>query len=218
MKRVLLLLAVIGFAVQSAAAAQSLADVARKEQARRKTVKKTAPVYTNKDVRPSSGPAEAPPPAGAATASTAQGAAPAAEGEPPAAGQETTEGAEGSGPKGSGAEGAGAAGGEPGEASRTDEEQRADDEARWRERMREARAALERNQMFEQALESRINALWADFTARDDPAQRAAIDAERKKAIAQRDRVKAEIVAQTKAIADIEEEARRAGVPPGWLR
>jgi hypothetical protein len=208
MKRVLLLLAVIGFAVQSAAAAQSLADVARKEQARRKTVKKTAPVYTNKDVRPSSGPAEAPPPAGAATAPAAEGAAPAAAGEPPAAGQDTTAAAEGSE----------AEGGKADEASRTDEEQRADDEARWRERMREARAALERNQMFEQALESRINALWADFTARDDPAQRAAIDAERKKAIAQRDRVKAEIVAQTKAIADIEEEARRAGVPPGWLR
>jgi hypothetical protein len=209
MKRVLLLLAVIGFAVQSAAAAQSLADVARKEQARRKTVKKTAPVYTNKDVRPSDAPADATPPAGAGTAAAAQGATPAAEGEPPAAGQETTAGAEGSGE---------AEGGEQGQASRTDEEQRADDEARWRERMREARAALERNQMFEQALESRINALWADFTARDDPAQRAAIDAERKKAIAQRDRVKAEIVAQTKAIADIEEEARRASVPPGWLR
>lgn len=208
MKRVLLLLAVVGIAVQSVAVAQSLADVARKEQARRKTVKKTAPVYTNKDVRPSSGPADAPPPAGAATAAAAEGAAPAAAGEPPAAGQDTTAGAEGSE----------AEGGKPDEASRTDEEQRADDEARWRERMREARAALERNQMFEQALESRINALWADFTARDDPAQRAAIDAERKKAIAQRDRVKAEIVAQTKAIADIEEEARRAGVPPGWLR
>jgi hypothetical protein len=213
MKRVLLLLAVIGFAVQSAAAAQSLADVAKKEQARRKTVKKTAPVYTNKDVRPSSRPADTTPPAGAGAAGAGQGATPAAEGETPAAGQDTTAGAEGPG-----AEGAAAAGAAPGEASRTDEEQRADDEARWRERMREARAALERNQMFEQALESRINALWADFTARDDPAQRAAIDAERKKAIAQRDRVKAEIVAQTKAIADIEEEARRAGVPPGWLR
>ena len=209
MKRVLLLLAVIGFAVQAAASAQSLADVARKEQARRKTVKKTAPVYTNKDVRPSGAPADATPPAGTGTAAAAPGTAPAALGEPPAAGQETTAGAEGSEE---------AEGGEHGEASRTDEEQRADDEARWRERMREARAALERNQMFEQALESRINALWADFTARDDPAQRAAIDAERKKAIAQRDRVKAEIVAQTKAIADIEEEARRAGVPPGWLR
>jgi hypothetical protein len=207
MKRVLLLLAVIGLAVP-AAAAQSLADVARKEQARRKTVKKTAPVYTNKDVRPTSAPADATPPTAAETAAGGQGAAPAAEGGAPAAGQETTGGAEGSG----------AEGGEQGETPRTDEEQRADDEARWRERMREARAALERNQMFEQALESRINALWADFTARDDPAQRAAIDAERKKAIAQRDRVKAEIVAQTKAIADIEEEARRAGVPPGWLR
>jgi len=32
------------------------------------------------------------------------------------------------------------------------------------------------------------------------------------------ERLKKEIQQQTKAIADIEEEARRAGVPPGWLR
>jgi hypothetical protein len=30
--------------------------------------------------------------------------------------------------------------------------------------------------------------------------------------------VKNDIVQQTKAIAGIQEEARRAGVPPGWLR
>ena len=30
--------------------------------------------------------------------------------------------------------------------------------------------------------------------------------------------MKKEIAEQTKAISDIEEEARKAGVPPGWLR
>ena len=32
------------------------------------------------------------------------------------------------------------------------------------------------------------------------------------------DRVKVEIAEQKKKIEDIEEEARKAGVPPGWLR
>jgi SMC interacting uncharacterized protein involved in chromosome segregation len=84
--------------------------------------------------------------------------------------------------------------------------------------MTEAREALERNEVFAQALQSQINALQADFVSRDDPAQRSLIEQQRKKSLAQLDRVKAEIVTLKKAIADIEEEARRAGVPPGWLR
>jgi hypothetical protein len=32
------------------------------------------------------------------------------------------------------------------------------------------------------------------------------------------ERVQAEIVQYRKQIADIEEEARKAGIPPGWLR
>jgi hypothetical protein len=53
---------------------------------------------------------------------------------------------------------------------------------------------------------------------RDDPAQRAVIADNRQKSLAELDRVKSEIEKNKKAIADIEEEARRAGVPPGWLR
>ena len=86
------------------------------------------------------------------------------------------------------------------------------------ERMTDARQALERSQMYHDALQSKINALWADFTARDDRAQREVIETERKKALAEYDRVKLEIEANKKAIDDLEEEARRAGVPPGWLR
>ena len=92
------------------------------------------------------------------------------------------------------------------------------DEKYWRDRITAARAALERHQIFLDALQSRINALTADFTARDDPAQRALIGIERQRALAELDKVKAEIQQMTQQIADIEEEARRAGVPPGWLR
>lgn len=92
------------------------------------------------------------------------------------------------------------------------------DEAYWRRRITEARAALERSQIFADALQSRINALTTDFVNRDDPAQRAQIELERQRAIAELERVKKEIAEHTQAIADIEEEARKAGVPPGWLR
>ena len=181
--------------------AQSLAEVAAKEEARRKQTKKASKVYTNKDVKPS-GRADAPAspaPAGGGAAGVSAGA-----------GEQT--GSQETPPE----EGAKAEG--DGDKPLSDEEARANDEKRWRARITEARGALERSEIFAQALQSQINALQADFVARDDPAQRAVIETQRKKSLAQLDQVKAEIVAQKKAIADIEEEARRAGVPPGWLR
>lgn len=94
----------------------------------------------------------------------------------------------------------------------------AKDEAWWRKRITLAREELRRNEMFAEALQTRINALTNDFTARDDPFQRAKIAEERTTALAELQRVKTDIESTRKTIADIEEEARRAGVPPGWLR
>lgn len=92
------------------------------------------------------------------------------------------------------------------------------DEAWWRQRITRAREDLRRNEMFAEALQTRINALTSDFTSRDDPYQRARIADDRQKAMAEFDRVRSEIELQKKKIGDIEEEARRASVPPGWLR
>lgn len=180
------LLAILALTVASAASAsaQSLADLARKEESRRKQLKQSSKVLTNKDLRPSDHPP--PPPPVATTPAPAPGAGPDA---PPAK--------------------------SPGD---LDEEQAQKDEQAWRQKMKDARVALERNQMYADALQSKINALWADFTARDDPAQRAQIELERKRALAEQERVKGEIEAQKKAVADLEEEARKAGVPPGWIR
>ena len=72
--------------------------------------------------------------------------------------------------------------------------------------------------MFAEALQTRINSLTSDFSARDDPYQRAQLADDRQKALAELSRVKGEIDAGTKLIAEIEEEARQAGVPPGWIR
>jgi type IV secretory pathway VirB10-like protein len=165
----------------ASAGAQSLADVARREDARRKQVRKPSRVLTNKDLKPSETPSLPPPPADAKAPAKTEAAAPA-------------------------------------EPEVTDEEKRQKDEQAWRQRMTDSRQALERSQMYLDALQSKVNALWADFTARDDPAQRGKIQTERQKALAEFDRVKSEIEANKKAVDDLEEEARRAGVPAGWLR
>jgi hypothetical protein len=81
-----------------------------------------------------------------------------------------------------------------------------------------ARDALSRSQTFADALQSQINALYTEFVNMSDPAQRAVIEQKRLAAIAEQDRVKADITRQTKALSDIEDEARRANVPAGWLR
>lgn len=182
MRLVPLLVLVLLAAWASPVAAQSLADVARKEEARRKQVKQSSRVITNKDLRPTDrvSPPPVAPPAGAASPAPEAGA-PA---DPPA----------------------------------DEAAQREQDEQAWRQKMADARIALERSQMYSDALQSKINALWADFTARDDPAQRAQLELERKRALAEQERVKGEIEKQKKAIADLEEEARKAGVPPGWIR
>ena len=181
-------------AVATPLAAQSLADVARAEEARRKTVKGQAKVYTNETLRgPDGGDPPAPP-------TSAEPAAPAAGTDKPAP-------AAGSKPSTSGA----------GDSTKSATDP-AKDEKYWRDRMTEARNALARSQTFADALQSQINGLYAEFVNKDDPAQRAVIEQKRLAAIAEQDRVKSEVVKHTKAIADIEDEARRASVPAGWLR
>ena len=92
------------------------------------------------------------------------------------------------------------------------------DEKYWRKRLADERDQLSRAQTFVEALQSRINGLSADFSAKDDPIQRNQISADRQKALAELDRVRKEIDDHTKAIADIREEGRKAGVPAAWLR
>ena len=91
-------------------------------------------------------------------------------------------------------------------------------EADWRKRAATARDTLARLQTFSEALQSRINALTTDFVNRDDPAQRDVVAAERQKALVELERVKQEIADQQKALTTLQDEARRAGVPAGWVR
>lgn len=92
------------------------------------------------------------------------------------------------------------------------------DRAYWSGRLSSLRETLARNQTYAEALQSRINALTTDFVNRDDPLQRAAVAADRDRAVTELERLRKQIVADDEAIADLQDEARRAGVPAGWLR
>ena len=181
-----LILTFAWFASAQSSATRPLADVAKAEEARRKSVSKPAKVITNSDLKPDIS-------KGVATPSTVTPADPAA------------------------ATPANATPGTPAAATRADTGV-AKDQAYWAGRMKDARDKQQRSQIFADSLQTRINSLTTDFVNRDDPAQKAKIEADRKAALAELDRVKKEIDDQTKAIAAIEDEARRAGVPVGWLR
>ena len=94
----------------------------------------------------------------------------------------------------------------------------AKDEAWWKGRIMGAREELRRNEIFAEALQSRINALAREYALPLGGAKRIAVGEQRAEALSELDRVKQDIDRGKKQIADIEEEARKAAVPPGWLR
>lgn len=92
------------------------------------------------------------------------------------------------------------------------------DETWWRNRMTAAEAALERDELLRDALQSRINVLTTESAARDDPAQRARMNQERTKVLTELEATAARIKSDRAAIEQVRDDARRQGVPPGWIR
>ena len=84
--------------------------------------------------------------------------------------------------------------------------------------MANTRASLERNQVLAEAMQSRINGLQTDFVNRDDPAQRAEVRKQLQRALDEQDRLKQAITRDEQAIKDIQTEARKNRIPPGWVR
>jgi hypothetical protein len=190
MKRLIAITVTLAVVCPSTASAQvsstvPLAEVARKEEERRKTAKKATKVFTNANLGANE--VDLPP---TSMPSFASGGSQTAPGEPPTApGGETDPGADGP----------------------------AKDQKYWSGRMAKARADLERLKLLGDSLQTRVNVITADSVNLDYPAKGVA-DKARASTLAELERVKKEIEAATKQIAAIEDEARRAGVPPGWLR
>jgi hypothetical protein len=166
--------------VQAALSAQSLADVAKTEEARRKSIKTATKVYTNDDLGGT-------PEVSSAPAPQAGGSAP----EKPADGDQ-----------------------KPAE-KKPDP---AKTQAHWTERATTIQQSLSRNKLLLEALQSQVNGLNAEFVNMDDPGQRALLQTRLQRATGELQRVQQDIDKQTKAAADLQEEARKAGVPAGWVR
>jgi hypothetical protein len=160
--------------------AQSLADVARQEEARRKEIKQPAKVYTNKDLVsvPST------------SSQTASSTAPAGR---DAAGKDAEDGSKDAKDAAKDAKDA------------TKDTGGVKDQAYWANRLKTLTAQLDRDQMLADALQSRVNAMTFDSS-------------ERQKAVEELDHLTKAVESDRKALDDFQEEARRASVPPGWLR
>jgi hypothetical protein len=156
--------------------AQSLADVARTEEARRQKIAAPVKVYTDADVQKYA--AATPGAQAAATTVTAL------DGNGKPVGQQAA------------AEGLPA------------------DEAGWRARLQNARDGVDRNRLLLSALEqqARSAARRAGTPEGEEPAQDGSGRANEIK------RLKAEMDAFRATLANAEEDARKAGVPPGWVR
>jgi hypothetical protein len=179
--------------------AQSLGDLARQEEERRKTIKSVAKVYTNKDL----GNAQPPPPP---VASAGQAASTAAA--TPAAGGRT------------GATGSAAPTGSAGRTATDGDNDKGvqKDQAYWAGRMKELNTQLARDEASASEFQNQVNSLTSDFINQADPTQRSIIEQNRARALSEFARLQKEIEKDRNAIADLQEEGRRAGAPPGWLR
>ena len=193
MKRVLAITITLAVVCPCAAAAQvsstvSLAEVARKEEARRKTAKKATRVITNAnlganevDLPPRSMPSFAGS-SNATPSNTSPGSPTIPGGQAPA---------------------------QPGGGK---------DQAYWQGRMKSAMDDLSRTEMFASSLQTKINSLRTDFVNRDNRVEREKIQQDLNASLAELERLNKEVNEKRKAISAVEEEARKAGVPPGWMR
>jgi hypothetical protein len=171
----------VALAFQTSLSAQSLAEVAKAEEARRKSVKGAGKVYTNDDL---GGGAAAPPAPSQPAVSTSTA--------------------------------------KPADAAAKPEENKAVDptktEKYWKDRAQTIQQSLSRNKLLLDALQSQSRGLNAEFMNTDDPGQRELIRARIERVTGELQRVQQDIEQQTKASTDLLEEARKAGVPAGWLR
>ena len=185
----------------SGAPAQSLGDVARQEEARRKATA-NGKVYTNDDLRgaPAAATTPAPPP----TRARLRARPPAADAKPTPAPDAKSE-----------AKPAAGADGTSRRARRGCEGRRGHVASSGASRFRTRSIARRRSPWRCRARSMASPRISPRGTTRHSGAK---VAGDRQKALTELDRVKKEIQQHTKALADLQEEARKAGVPPGWLR
>ena len=95
----------------------------------------------------------------------------------------------------------------------------ADPALRWRRDAKSRRDAIASAETRIAAIQARLDLLMADRDPTNvmDPNRLQTVEAEKVKARAELDAAKDELAKARQALVDLEEEARKAGVPAGWL-
>jgi hypothetical protein len=196
-------------ALGAPAAAQSLGEMAEKEKAKKKDPK--AKTFTDKDLekrRPPQEPTPSPAPGGRTTQGTRRSTPTAGvpnvyEGMTPDEIEEAKKAGGARREEGPAADSAGA-------------------EAVWRKRMQEAHEAIDVAEKQVGELQAKYTALAQDLNPNPediaDPMRQFKLDDRKRETLAELEAAKAKVAAKKQALADLEDEARRKNVPPGWLR
>ena len=92
-----------------------------------------------------------------------------------------------------------------------------DDEEYWRARSAEASRAVEEAQKKVDEIQNDVDALWRAQTAVDDGQQKQLVTSQRGDKLNDLEKAKADLQAAQQAKQALQEEARRAGAPPGWV-
>ena len=94
------------------------------------------------------------------------------------------------------------------------------DEATWRQRADAARARIAEAEAVVASAEQRLAELRSDVAPEDpmNPFRQQAREADIKNETARLEAARADVAAARQAFSDLEDEARRASIPPGWLR
>jgi hypothetical protein len=203
MKRIICSVVGLGvLAMTVAASAQTLADVAKKDNDRRKSVKHPAKVYTNDDVQDVK-------PILPMMENDGTGTRPIERTNSQSDSSTSAPGAATADPNAAAANGGSRPVGTPGVKS--------GEEAGWRARMNSAREAVSRTQLQLESMRTRAAQLTAASAAANDD-QRTGVQKKQQDALQEYDKLRGDLQRNQKALSDLEAEAARAGVPPGWLR
>lgn len=176
----------------AAASAQSLADVARQEQERRKAIKEPSRVYTDADVQKA---------APLTTAAARPGKEVPVGEEQAAAGHDTDKAAAPAKP----------ADGKPAAPA-------ADTEAAWRAKAQQAQEGLASSRRLLDALEQQAMRAAIDTANATRGGNPAPADPNGQGRNREMERLRRDIERYQNTLNSLPDEARRAGVPPGWVR
>ena len=92
------------------------------------------------------------------------------------------------------------------------------DENWWRGKMADLRSVADKDLAAASALQTRINRLQADSVNIDDPLKQTKARMDLVKAMDDLEKLKLQVEADRRAIAALQEEARRLSIPAGWIR